>query len=198
MSDMWNTFPTPEFPAKVCSEIIPLHSFITHTMNTTNLLVPLVSLWIKNPSTAFIYCIPPAFFNHFLICFYICFWTLTHHFRLVDPSRETLEDGLSRELLEELGVSLSVSIEDHVSSCYAPPPSPSSPLPPLITHFYVKKIEEKQVKEIERAAASTASDHGLEVMSVGRFNCERLPWTVWSSLPVFSRFSEWSESRSTP
>lgn len=114
-----------------------------------------------------------SFFNLFL---HLLLNFDPHHFRLVDPSRETLEDGLSRELLEELGVSLSFSIEDHVSSCYAPPPfSSSHPPPPLITHFYVKEIEERQVKEVERAAASTATDHGLEVMSVGRFNCERLP-----------------------
>lgn len=72
--------------------------------------------------------------------------------------------------MEELGVSLSVSIEHHVSSCYAPSPSSSSSSPraPLITHFYVKKIEEKQVEEVERAAACTATEHGLEVMSVCR------------------------------
>ncbi|XP_011619015.1 U8 snoRNA-decapping enzyme isoform X2 [Takifugu rubripes] len=98
---------------------------------------------------------------------------------LVDPSRETLEDGLSRELLEELGVRLPVSIEDHVSSCYGPPLRPISSSsssssssfyspPPLITHFYVKKIEEEQVKEVERAAASTAADHGLEVLGMVR------------------------------
>lgn len=75
--------------------------------------------------------------------------------------------------MEELGVRLPVSIEDHVSSCYAPPsPSLSSSSPPLITHFYVRKIEEEQIKEVERAAASTASDHGLEVTSVGRFHCQ--------------------------
>lgn len=78
--------------------------------------------------------------------------------------------------MEELGVRLPVSIEDHVSSCYAPPSpslsSSSSSSPPLITHFYVRKIEEEQIKEVERAAASTASDHGLEVTSVGPFHCQ--------------------------
>lgn len=67
--------------------------------------------------------------------------------------------------MEELGIRLSVSAEDHVSSCYAdPPPNSSSSLPRLITHFYVKKLEEKEIKEVERAAASTAADHDLEVM----------------------------------
>lgn len=122
-----------------------------------------------------------------------------HHIRLVDPSRETLEDGLSRELMEELGVRLPVSEEDHFSSCYAPPLPPfSSSSPPLITHFYVKKIEEEQVKEVERAAASTAADHGLEVISVGPFHCQWLPLSVCLPIPFFSRFSGWSESRYTP
>ncbi|KAE8293110.1 U8 snoRNA-decapping enzyme [Larimichthys crocea] len=86
---------------------------------------------------------------------------------LVNPSKETLEAGLSRELLEELGVALPISIEDHVDSCHAPASSPSSPSR-LITHFYVKKMEEEQIKEVERAAASTAPDHGQEVLGMVR------------------------------
>lgn len=85
----------------------------------------------------------------------------------MDPSRETLEEGLGRELLEELGTNIPVSIEDHVSACYAPPASSSSTLRPLIIHFYVKKIDETQVVEVERAAVSVAADHGLEVRRVG-------------------------------
>lgn len=69
--------------------------------------------------------------------------------------------------MEELGVHLSVSAEDRVSSCFAPPPpTASASASSLITHFYVKKIEERQVEEVERAAASTAADHGLEVTTV--------------------------------
>ncbi|KAM6976786.1 U8 snoRNA-decapping enzyme [Aplochiton taeniatus] len=83
---------------------------------------------------------------------------------LVDPAEETLEDGLSRELQEELGVSLPVSAEDHVTSCHAPSSSASR----LITHFYAKRMEEEQIKEVERAAATTATDHGLEVMGMVR------------------------------
>lgn len=56
-----------------------------------------------------------------------------------------------------------ISIEDHVSSCYAPRLCTSSSSR-LITHFYVKKMEEEQVMEVERTAVSTAKDHGLEVM----------------------------------
>ncbi|XP_059188479.1 U8 snoRNA-decapping enzyme [Centropristis striata] len=80
----------------------------------------------------------------------------------VNPSKETLEAGLSRELLEELGVALPVVVEDHVDSCHAPASSS------LITHFYVKKMEEEQIREVERAAACTATDHGQEVLGMVR------------------------------
>lgn len=85
---------------------------------------------------------------------------------LVNPSEETLEAGLSRELSEELGVALPISVDDHVDSCRAPASSPSSSH--LITHFYVKKMEEEQIKEVEKAAASTATDHGQEVLGMVR------------------------------
>ncbi|MEQ2247342.1 hypothetical protein ILYODFUR_008408 [Ilyodon furcidens] len=89
---------------------------------------------------------------------------------LVDPSEETLEDGLTRELLEELGVAVPVSVEDYVESRFAPshPHTSSSSSSPLILHFYVKKIEEEHIREIEKAAASTAADHGLEVLGMVR------------------------------
>ncbi|MED6237999.1 hypothetical protein ATANTOWER_003496 [Ataeniobius toweri] len=89
---------------------------------------------------------------------------------LVDPLEETLEEGLTRELLEELGVAVPVSVEDYVESRFAPshPPTSSSSSSPLILHFYVKKIEEEQIREIEKAAASTAADHGLEVLGMVR------------------------------
>ncbi|XP_051280046.1 U8 snoRNA-decapping enzyme isoform X2 [Dicentrarchus labrax] len=87
---------------------------------------------------------------------------------LVNPSEETLEAGLSRELLEELGVALPISVEDHVDSCHAPASSSSSSSSQLITHFYVKKMEEEQIREVERAAASTAADHGQEVLGMVR------------------------------
>ncbi|XP_028266552.1 U8 snoRNA-decapping enzyme isoform X2 [Parambassis ranga] len=90
---------------------------------------------------------------------------------LVDPSKETLEEGLTRELSEELGLPLPISVEDHVESCFAPPSSPpfSSPFSSrLMLHFYVKKIEEEQIREVERVAASTATDHGQEVLGMVR------------------------------
>ncbi|KAK5610734.1 hypothetical protein CRENBAI_000770 [Crenichthys baileyi] len=89
---------------------------------------------------------------------------------LVDPSEETLEEGLTRELLEELGVAVPVSVEDYVESCFASshPFTSSSSSSRLILHFYVKKIEEEHIREIEKAAASTAADHGLEVLGMVR------------------------------
>uniref|UniRef100_A0A3B4ZUD7 U8 snoRNA-decapping enzyme n=1 Tax=Stegastes partitus TaxID=144197 RepID=A0A3B4ZUD7_9TELE len=90
---------------------------------------------------------------------------------LVNPSEETLEAGLSRELSEEVGVALPINVEDHVESCYAPATSSSSSASSsrrLITHFYVKKMEEEQIREVERAAASTATDHGQEVLGMVR------------------------------
>ncbi|KAK0134989.1 U8 snoRNA-decapping enzyme [Merluccius polli] len=90
---------------------------------------------------------------------------------LVNPLEESLEAGLSRELMEEMGMAPPVSEEDHVASCYAPPTSSSSSsssTPPLITHFYVKKVEEEQIRALEKAGPSTAIDHGLEVLGVVR------------------------------
>ncbi|XP_042347191.1 U8 snoRNA-decapping enzyme [Plectropomus leopardus] len=87
---------------------------------------------------------------------------------LVNPTKETLEAGLSRELLEEVGMDVPILVEDHVDSCYAPGSSPSSSSSHLITHFYVKKIEEEQIKEVERACVCTAVDHGQEVLGMVR------------------------------
>ncbi|KAL0985581.1 hypothetical protein UPYG_G00158880 [Umbra pygmaea] len=80
----------------------------------------------------------------------------------VDPSVETLEDGLSRELWEELGFSLSVTVDDHVNSCHTPSSSQ------LVAHFYARKMEEREIREVEKAAATTATDHGHEVMGMVR------------------------------
>lgn len=77
--------------------------------------------------------------------------------RLVKPSEESLEAGLSRELQEELGAAVPVTMDDYVSSHLAQSP------PRLILHFYIKKITEPELLEIERAAVSNAVDHGLEV-----------------------------------
>ncbi|XP_075951647.1 U8 snoRNA-decapping enzyme isoform X2 [Anarhichas minor] len=87
----------------------------------------------------------------------------------VNPSEESLEAGLTRELSEELGVALPILVEDHVDSCYAPASSSSSSSSPrVITHFYAKKMEEEQIRELERAAVTTATDHGQEVLGMVR------------------------------
>ncbi|XP_057683207.1 U8 snoRNA-decapping enzyme isoform X2 [Corythoichthys intestinalis] len=84
----------------------------------------------------------------------------------VNQEQESLEEGLFRELQEELGVAVSLSEEDHVDARHAPGTSPSSPR--LITHFYVKKLKEEQIREVEQASASTAKDHGQEVLGLVR------------------------------
>lgn len=84
--------------------------------------------------------------------------------RFVNLSEESLEAGLGRELLEELGVAFQILEEDHMDSCFAPASSPaSSTSPRLITHFYTKKMEEGQIRAVETAAVTTATDHGQEV-----------------------------------
>ncbi|KAM8862988.1 U8 snoRNA-decapping enzyme isoform 2-T2 [Spinachia spinachia] len=82
---------------------------------------------------------------------------------------ESLEAGLGRELSEELGVALQILEEDHVDSCFAPASSLSSSTSPrLITHFYTKKLEERQIRAVETAAVTTATDHGQEVLGMVR------------------------------
>lgn len=85
-----------------------------------------------------------------------------HRFSLVTPDKETLEAGLSRELQEELGMDLPVSAEDYVY-CHIAPPRAGSHSSNLLLHFYVKKVDEQQVLEAERAAVTAAIDHGDEV-----------------------------------
>lgn len=86
---------------------------------------------------------------------YACFWNACC--RLVDPTVESLEAGLIRELQEEMGAAVPVTVDDYVSSHH--PHFPSH----LILHFYTKKITEAELLEIERAAVSKAVDHGFEV-----------------------------------
>ncbi|KAK7884765.1 hypothetical protein WMY93_027888 [Mugilogobius chulae] len=86
---------------------------------------------------------------------------------LVTLSKETLEEGLSRELLEEIGVAVPIAEENHVESCYGPASSSSSSSH-LILHFYAKKLEEEQILDIEHSAVSKAADHGHEVLGMVR------------------------------
>ncbi|XP_027026117.1 U8 snoRNA-decapping enzyme isoform X2 [Tachysurus fulvidraco] len=106
---------------------------------------------------------------------------------LVKPSEESLEAGLSRELQEELGAAVSVSVNDYVSSHLAQSP------PSLILHFYCKKITESELLEIEKAAVSNAVDHGFEVLGLTRVplytlrNGGGLPWFLSHSFISNSR-----------
>ncbi|XP_076839955.1 U8 snoRNA-decapping enzyme [Brachyhypopomus gauderio] len=106
---------------------------------------------------------------------------------LVKPSEESLEAGLSRELLEEVGIAVPVTADDYVSSHLVPTP------PRLITHFYTKKMKETELVDMERAAVSTAADHGLEVMGMVRVplytlrNGGGLPWFLSHSFISNSR-----------
>ncbi|XP_072305599.1 U8 snoRNA-decapping enzyme [Eucyclogobius newberryi] len=86
----------------------------------------------------------------------------------VNPSKESLEEGLTRELLEEIGVAVPILEENHVESCYGPVSSTASASSGLILHFYAKKLEEEQILDIERSAASTAIEHGHEVLGMVR------------------------------
>ncbi|XP_051516691.1 U8 snoRNA-decapping enzyme-like [Myxocyprinus asiaticus] len=88
--------------------------------------------------------------------------TMKCKIRLVNPSKETLEVGLSRELDEEVGMAVPVGMDNHISSCL------STSCPRLITHFYIKKMTESELRDLERAAVATATDHGLEVLSMVR------------------------------
>ncbi|XP_027026118.1 U8 snoRNA-decapping enzyme isoform X3 [Tachysurus fulvidraco] len=113
--------------------------------------------------------------------------SITWNSRLVKPSEESLEAGLSRELQEELGAAVSVSVNDYVSSHLAQSP------PSLILHFYCKKITESELLEIEKAAVSNAVDHGFEVLGLTRVplytlrNGGGLPWFLSHSFISNSR-----------
>ncbi|XP_072552878.1 U8 snoRNA-decapping enzyme [Salminus brasiliensis] len=106
---------------------------------------------------------------------------------LVNPSQESLEAGLSRELQEEVGAAVPVTVDDYVYSRLAPSP------PLLITHFYTKKVTEAELVELEKAAVGNAADHGLEVMGMVRVplytlrNGGGLPWFLSHSFISNSR-----------
>ncbi|XP_028309196.1 U8 snoRNA-decapping enzyme isoform X2 [Gouania willdenowi] len=85
----------------------------------------------------------------------------------VNLSKESLEEGLRRELSEELGVDITISEEHHVDACFSPTSSLSSSSR-LILHFYVKKMEEEEIRKVEQMASSTAADHGQEVLGMVR------------------------------
>ncbi|XP_027701569.1 U8 snoRNA-decapping enzyme [Vombatus ursinus] len=83
----------------------------------------------------------------------------------VDPQDGSLEAGLNRELLEELGegaAAFSLGPGDYRSSH-----ATASPPPRVVAHFYVKQLTLDQVLALE-AGAHRAKDHGLEVLGLVR------------------------------
>ncbi|EHA98132.1 U8 snoRNA-decapping enzyme [Heterocephalus glaber] len=81
----------------------------------------------------------------------------------VDSQDSTLEDGLNRELREELGEAVSVfSVErtDYRSSH-------AGDRPRVVAHFYAKRLTLEQLEAVE-AGAPRAKDHGLEVLGLVR------------------------------
>lgn len=76
----------------------------------------------------------------------------------VDAQDSCLEDGLNRELREELGEAMSafrVERSDYRSSHIAARPR-------VVAHFYAKRLTLEQLQAVE-ARAPQAKDHGLEV-----------------------------------
>lgn len=76
----------------------------------------------------------------------------------VDAQDSSLEDGLNRELREELGDAVSVfrvERSDYRSSHLAARPR-------VVAHFYAKRLTLEQLQAVE-ARAPQAKDHGLEV-----------------------------------
>lgn len=76
----------------------------------------------------------------------------------VDSQDSSLEDGLNRELLEELGDAVSafrVERSDYRSSHLAAKQR-------VVAHFYAKRLTPEQLQAVE-ARAPQAKDHGLEV-----------------------------------
>ncbi|XP_034340538.1 U8 snoRNA-decapping enzyme isoform X2 [Arvicanthis niloticus] len=81
----------------------------------------------------------------------------------VDAQDSCLEDGLNRELREELGEAMSafrVERSDYRSSHIAARPR-------VVAHFYAKRLTLEQLQAVE-ARAPQAKDHGLEVLGLVR------------------------------
>ncbi|XP_047420151.1 U8 snoRNA-decapping enzyme isoform X1 [Sciurus carolinensis] len=85
----------------------------------------------------------------------------------VDAQDSSLEDGLNRELREELGEAVSafrVERTDYRSSH-------AGARPRVVAHFYAKRLTLEQLEAVE-AGAPQAKDHGLEV-GPSRVPCPR-------------------------
>ncbi|XP_078520717.1 U8 snoRNA-decapping enzyme-like [Lissotriton helveticus] len=82
----------------------------------------------------------------------------------VDPEDVSLEDGLTRELTEEVGWGENlypITEEDHLSCQVRDHPQK------MVTHFYAKQLTLEELSGIE-VSATHAKEHGLEVMGMVR------------------------------
>ncbi|KAF7240214.1 U8 snoRNA-decapping enzyme [Varanus komodoensis] len=82
----------------------------------------------------------------------------------VDPQDQSLEEGLKRELHEELGPGaaiLHVTENDYLNSCASEKPQR------VVAHFYAKQLSLEELRTVEDRATQ-AKDHGLEVMGLLR------------------------------
>uniref|UniRef100_UPI00398E53B5 U8 snoRNA-decapping enzyme n=1 Tax=Pristiophorus japonicus TaxID=55135 RepID=UPI00398E53B5 len=83
----------------------------------------------------------------------------------VDPRDGSLEEGLNRELSEELGCEpngLRITEGDYASS-HATEALPQK----VVAHFYTKRISLDELRKVELSAVQ-AKDHGREVMGIIR------------------------------
>ncbi|XP_042522039.1 U8 snoRNA-decapping enzyme [Dipodomys spectabilis] len=97
----------------------------------------------------------------------------------VEARDGSLEDGLNRELREELGeaaAAFRVERADHRGARLGPRPG-------LLAHFYAKRLTPEQLRAVE-AGAARARDHGLEVLGLVRVPLYTLQDGV-GGLPAF-------------
>ncbi|XP_007935625.1 U8 snoRNA-decapping enzyme [Orycteropus afer afer] len=97
----------------------------------------------------------------------------------VDAQDGSLEDGLNRELREELGeaaAAFRVERADYRSSHAGSGPR-------VVAHFYAKRLTPEQLAAVE-AGAPRAKDHGLEVLGLVRVPLYTL-WDGVGGLPAF-------------
>uniref|UniRef100_A0A2K6UU24 U8 snoRNA-decapping enzyme n=1 Tax=Saimiri boliviensis boliviensis TaxID=39432 RepID=A0A2K6UU24_SAIBB len=96
----------------------------------------------------------------------------------VDSQDSSLEDGLNRGLLEQLGeaaAAFRVERPDYRSS--------HAGWPRVVAHFYAKSLTLEQLSAVE-ASATRAKDHGLEVLGLVRVPLYTLRDGV-GGLPIF-------------
>ncbi|XP_039184685.1 U8 snoRNA-decapping enzyme-like isoform X3 [Crotalus tigris] len=82
----------------------------------------------------------------------------------VDPQDISLEEGLNRELREELGpgaASVHLAEKDYLSSQASEQPQR------VVMHFYAKQLSLEELRVVEEGAIQ-AKDHGFEVMGLIR------------------------------